>query len=693
MPKRIGWKSIERRTLRILSKHLQASHADGGSKCFLGGYQIDAYGVYGKVALVFECKTAKHGKRLNINDAIAKLAGSKAAIRRELRERYGKKLKHFRFVVLVGSADQISRYNRRRRMPNDMFVWTPKYFEAVEKLSKTIKRRALPYILKELGFAKLGSLISTGGRRLVFPCLRVKVSRNKKSAVLYAFFAPARILLDLGYVARLGSNNPKAYQRLLTKSRVKDIADYINEGGSFKNSVVISLSKHSRFKSKWIQTGEKVPLKIQTGVLTIPYEPASLWIIDGQHRIYGYANAKPHRLDSPMPVVGVRLPSVLEQGKIFVDINKNQKPVDPNLLWDLYSQLMPDTPTGVISELVHEFNSRSSSALHEKIFVPGSSNKPRSGYEIYMVNVCDSIVRQGILQLSLGHYSRTRLEDIPVSRLQRASKLTYKKFNTFYRALRVVCEELGQKAWWKSFFLSNNGISVAIRLFRELLIYGKVRFKRAELKGFLRSTLSAYFEQMEGRLDNVIRNTSSEGGRESVAVDILMLMNNLHKDFAVEKLKQARKITREDAFYKAIGSFEKSMRSIIRDQLEKLTPRWWEERIPPVVREKAEETWVKGNGQGTRVDCLQMSDYMRIISYNWSDCFAKHYGSLKKDKNWVNLKLQELTSLRNKYFHFHGSPEPSEQDTWHARILVSQLLESFGVQRSVIDGTEATLVA
>jgi DNA sulfur modification protein DndB len=676
-----NWKTVERRTVRMLSKHLQADLAGGGSKCVLGGYQIDAYGIFGRVALVFECKTTRH-RRLNINDAIDKLAGSRSAIRRDLRRRHGKRLKHFRFVVLVGRADQISRYDRRRRKPRDVSVWTPKYFEAVEQLSKTIKRRALPYVLKELGFANLGRLLLGRRRAVAIPSLRVKLGRGKRSPVLHAFFVPARILLDLGYVARLESSNPRAYQRLLSRSRVKDIADYINAGGGFKNSVVLSLPKRARFKSKWSQPGGRLPSGIQVGILTIPYEPASLWIIDGQHRIYGYANARPKRLDSALPAVGVRVPSALEQGKIFVDINKNQKPVDSNLLWDLYYQLMPDSATGLVSELVHNLNSRGSSPLHEKIYIPGSGNKPRTGYRIYMVNVCDGIVRQGIFQLSIGHKSRTPLEDIPLGRLQRASKRTYRNFTALYKALRVLCEDVGQKSWWGRFFLSNNGISVVTRLFRELLVYGKVRFRRSELIAFLRPSLASYFEQMEGSLDALLRNTSSEGGRESAATDILGLLNRQHEDFAREKLREARKVTREDAFYRALRNFEKSMRGIIREQLEKRTPRWWGERIPQVVRDRAEETWRRASGEGSRLDRLEMSDYMRIISYNWGDCFSGCYGPFKRDKNWLSMKLQELTALRNKYFHFHGALEPSEQDTWHARILVSQILEPFGGART-----------
>ena len=62
-----GWKNLERQMLRLVSKHLQADDFDGGPKCSIGGYQIDAYGVFAKTALIFECKT---GRRVNLKQAV-----------------------------------------------------------------------------------------------------------------------------------------------------------------------------------------------------------------------------------------------------------------------------------------------------------------------------------------------------------------------------------------------------------------------------------------------------------------------------------------------------------------------------------------------------------------------------------------------------------------------------------------------
>jgi hypothetical protein len=86
---RRAWQDFERRTLRMLSKNLLADRAEGRSKCFLAGYQIDAYGVWGKVALVFECKTTTRRKRINVNSEVDKLAGKRSAVVRHLRRLYG----------------------------------------------------------------------------------------------------------------------------------------------------------------------------------------------------------------------------------------------------------------------------------------------------------------------------------------------------------------------------------------------------------------------------------------------------------------------------------------------------------------------------------------------------------------------------------------------------------------------------
>lgn len=202
-----AWKNLERQMLRLVSKHLHADDFDGGSKCSVGGYQIDAYGVFAKTALIFECKT---GRRVNLKQAVDRLSAARTTIRREIRHRHGKHIEYFRFVIVVGRTDDIAKHRRRHQMPKDIVVWTPKYFHSVKSLAKAINRRALPYILKELHFKDLREAMAMPRAKIRLPALRVKHISNQRKGSVYAFFAPARTLLDLGYVARLESNLPSA---------------------------------------------------------------------------------------------------------------------------------------------------------------------------------------------------------------------------------------------------------------------------------------------------------------------------------------------------------------------------------------------------------------------------------------------------------------------------------------------------
>lgn len=670
--------------LRLVSKHLQADDFNGGPKCSLGGYQVDAYGVFARTALVFECKT---GRRVNVKQAVDRLSAAKTAIRREIRHRHGKHIRYFRFVIVVGKTEDIAKHRRRHQMSKDIAIWTPKYFHSVNNLAKAINRRALPYILKELHFKDLREAMAMPRAKILLPALRVKHASNRRTESIYAFFAPARTLLDLGYVARLESNLPSAYQRLLNGSRLKALEDYINAGNSFKNSVVVNLPDNVKFARKSSVFLASSHQKVEFGLLRIPVVPASLWIIDGQHRIYGYNST--HKLDSSLSVIGVQFMTTFDQGKIFVDINKNQKPVDPNLLWDLYFHLTPNEYTGIISSLVRDLSRNRNSRLYEKVYVPEVSQKPRKDYKIYMANVCEAVIKQSLLQSALGYSPKTRLEDLTTKRLHEASGHIYRRLNRLYRALQDLCSQLGQTVWWRRFFLSNNGISIMLRVLKEAFNYKKVLSTQADFRALLRDPLANYFSLMTGRLDDVLKNSSSEGGRESVAIDLLVQVNNIHTDFAVDKLKEARKITRQDLFFSAIGFFEKNMRQIIKDELSKLSPDWWVQRIPPTVKQSAESKWEQRDKIGEPLNFLDFSDYPRILSHNWSDSFAFHYGKIKKDKNWLNLKFQELTTLRNRYFHFHGSVTPSEQDTWHTRILIDDILRPFGIEMGLMKANAA----
>jgi len=140
---------------------------------------------------------------------------------------------------------------------------------------------------------------------------------------------------ELGFILHRTETNVEAtnaYQRLVSRSRLREIATYIDHGGYFPNSVIVSIQTK---RDKDLQFEPASPIEHDSstnmGVLHLPKEYRSTFIIDGQHRLYGYSHAKSGSHHT-IPVVAFHNLPVEEQSKIFVDINHKQKSVPANLL-------------------------------------------------------------------------------------------------------------------------------------------------------------------------------------------------------------------------------------------------------------------------------------------------------------------------------------------------------------------------
>ena len=108
--------------------------------------------------------------------------------------------------------------------------------------------------------------------------------------------------------------------------------------------------------------------------LTIPNAYCIAYIIDGQHRVYGYAGSK-YKDSNTIPVVAFDgLPSD-EQLRIFMDINEHQKAVSPSLRLDLNEDLNWDSPylnsrlKALRSSIIKQLGRDNSSVLARKIAI------------------------------------------------------------------------------------------------------------------------------------------------------------------------------------------------------------------------------------------------------------------------------------------------------------------------------------
>lgn len=159
----------------------------------------------------------------------------------------------------------------------------------------------------------------------------------------YMFSIQPSLLLKMGFVLHRTKANESefpTYQRLLVPSRLKSITKFIDNGGYFPNSIIVNFNLR---KNKFVfePHSKNEFTESCTGTLKIPNAYGIAYIIDGQHRVYGYANSA-YLENNTIPVVAFNGLDTIKQLEIFMDINQNQKAVSPSLRLDLEEDLFWD---------------------------------------------------------------------------------------------------------------------------------------------------------------------------------------------------------------------------------------------------------------------------------------------------------------------------------------------------------------
>src|SRR5262249_5023868 len=125
-------------------------------------------------------------------------------------------------------------------------------------------------------------------------------------------------------------------------------------------------------------------------------------IIDGQHRIYGYANTD-YKQSNTIPVVAFTDLDSTEQLEIFMDINQNQKAVSPSLRLTLEEDLFwasdrADSRIKALrSSIIRELSISSNGPLYNKISVGEDSAL------LAFKPFADALLKSGLLPVAKGN--------------------------------------------------------------------------------------------------------------------------------------------------------------------------------------------------------------------------------------------------------------------------------------------------
>lgn len=292
--------------------------------------QIDVFAADDESVIIVECKAAETIKDGIFKKNIEALHGQMDGLSKEARKQFpGRKVKFIWATqnYILSKADQ-----------NKLKEWGIIHFgdAAIDYYSD---------LVKHLGSAAKYQLLGN-----LFANIEIKNMDDRIPAIqgkmggftYYSFSIEPERLLKIGYVLHRNEANKSmmpTYQRLIKKKRLSEVQKFINAGGYFPNSIIISIDTNGR-KLRFDPSGEKVENCVsRLGILHLPKKYRSAYIIDGQHRLYGYSDSAYAKSNS-IPVVAFENLDRQEQIKLFMDINENQKAVPKTLRVTLNADML-----------------------------------------------------------------------------------------------------------------------------------------------------------------------------------------------------------------------------------------------------------------------------------------------------------------------------------------------------------------
>ena len=354
--------------------------------------QIDVFAKDDETLVVAECKACDKMSRRSLQKDIEEFANLKRPIAQAASNHYGRAFKPKIIWLFVTENIIWSKPDRDRASGENIRIITERelryYVQIAEHLGKAARYQFLAEFLRDQEIPELS--------QKKVPAIRGKLGGRK----FYSFITRPRDLLKISFVNHRTLNDPEGvptYQRLVSKSRIRDIAKFIRSGGFFPTNILINFIRNVRFD----QVTHDEVADVTYGTLYLPDRYRSAWIIDGQHRLYGFSPAEDKYLDQNIIVIAFEKLPKTEEAQLFVTINHEQKSVPKHLLEDLEGELkwgssVPSERVGAIaSRLINCLNTDVGLPFYSRVTQQGIASTNRTCLTIPAIK--DALRRSGLI--------------------------------------------------------------------------------------------------------------------------------------------------------------------------------------------------------------------------------------------------------------------------------------------------------
>jgi DNA sulfur modification protein DndB len=597
----------------------------------LNGRQIDVFCVDQEVALLVECTQAVQLAKRSPSQLIEKICSIRKPVHDSITKHYDRKLKS-RWIVATnniawGEADLA------KARENKLVVLREEDIEYFEQLVKHLGHAARYQMLAQ--FFQGEDIHELG---MVIPAIKCKTGK----VTFYNFLLSPDELLKISYVGHKNARNKEAlesYQRILQSKRLRKIASYVNEGGQFPTNIVINAKVRGGLKFERKQAFKDAEL----GELTLPHQYASAWIIDGQHRLYGYAQSARFKT-AVVPVLAFENLSAEKQAQMFVDINHEQVRVSRSHLVDLLGDLNWDSTDeaelliALSSRIVKQLSQSSSSPIANRVVFHG---KDKSATRCLTVTSLADGLRANKL---LGVVNKGTFIPGPlwkrdkVESLRKSTQLLEMLFATLASRLPVQWA-LGDAP--RGYICTNNAVNAVFRVLRSVCEHIESTRK---LRNEVRDAEDLYADvvpmlepalvYLENCSDTQVQALRDLVGVKGQTMQAFALMEQIHRHFPTfkpdgldEYMRSKTDIVvaeaRELVFSIQVVVSDFVMRKL-REHFSSPNQDWWRDGVPLKIRQTCAVRREEDSTLRDPEKYLDLIDYYSIMNDHWQAIFRHH---------------------------------------------------------------------
>ena len=616
--------------------------------------QVDVLAVDDETAIFVECTQSATPTRRSTTRLIQYIATIRRGAEQSVRDYFDKKLK-VGWVIATRNIEW-SKPDLDRASVEKIIVLRDDQIEYFSQLADHLKHAARYQFLAHM----------FPGQRISAMNLQVPATRAEMGGqTFYNFVVRPVELLKRAYVAHKANPDSKEiemYQRLISRGRLTKIAEFLDKGGQFPTNIVINIhsQKNLRFELKERIGGSAV------GTLYFPSEYGCAWIIDGQHRLFGYAYSnRAKKLDdkTAFPVLAYHdLPSA-EEAKMFVDINHEQKSVQKNLLKEIYATLNWDSADfatrseALSAKLVLELNKRITSALNDRIQVQG---KKRTDIRCLTVEqISDPLIRGAFFgeKKPNGLFVPGPLSNSNSDTSSDTFDKAYEVLSDFFDFTRTNAPNhwnLGNRNG--GFLATNMGVRCLLGVFRQVLAFVSSRehidLHSNQPSDFMSAVkeimapLITHFEEATDEEVRRFRNQVGMAGARRNELEMMVIIKKTSPDFTAKGLDQH--ISQQDVEGTKVAAtlINEIDAALCNNVIAKLKSEfgqgeneWWV-KIPGSIRKKTAERKEEDPARRDLWNYLDLIDYRSIAHENW-ELFQNTFTLRKEDSSLAKTKRTE----------------------------------------------------